>query len=186
MASPFVAANPRPLISALVVMTRTRGIAYQGAIPSQLSISDDRRRFKNLTMGHALVMGRKTWASLSRPLVGRKNFILTRDPDFSASCATVIHGKLGDAIFSAIDHERNHFGSDGQEVFIIGGGEIYELAFPLIQRLYLTIVDTYVRCDTFFPEYAARFTEEVTPFTTRGLCRGSLTYSFVTLEKPRL
>lgn len=94
-------------------------------------ISEDLKRFKALTTGHPVIMGRKTWESLpKKPLPGRRNIILTRQPDFKAEGAEVVN-----SIEEAVRK------TDGEEPFIIGGAEIYKSFLPVTTRLYLTMVD---------------------------------------------
>ena len=104
-------------------------------------ISEDLKRFKALTTGHPVIMGRKTWESLGRPLPGRTNVVISRNREFSAAgCLTA--GSLGEAL--------KLFAPD-TELFIIGGGQIYAAAMPLADKIYLTLVDADYEGDTFFP-----------------------------------
>lgn len=113
-------------------------------------ISDDLKRFKQLTAGHAIIMGRKTFESIGRALPNRTNIVITRNPDFKAD-GVLIAGSLEEAIQKA---------GDG-EIFIIGGGEIYSQALPIADKLYLTLVESGVDGDTFFPDWRDNFTKEV-------------------------
>ncbi len=106
-------------------------------------ISEDLRRFKALTTGHPVVMGRKTWESLGRPLPGRTNVVLTRQLDFAPEGAVVVHS-LEEAVRMFPPQE---------EVFIIGGGELYAQALPLADRLYITTVEADYEGDVRFPEW---------------------------------
>lgn len=108
-------------------------------------ISEDLRRFKAITTGHPVVMGRKTYESLGRPLPGRTNVVVTRQRDYRAEGCTVV-----DSLEKAI----GLFLLD-EEVFVIGGGEIYRQALPLADRLYLTVVCADYEGDTRFPEWDA-------------------------------
>ena len=105
----------------------------------------DLRRFKELTMGHHLVMGRKTFDSVGRPLPGRTTVVITRSNDWSADGVAVVHS-LEDALRVAANAGES-------EVFIAGGAEIYELAMHRADRMYLTRVHAEVEGDTFFPEF---------------------------------
>ncbi len=104
------------------------------------------KHFKELTSGHPVIMGRKTYESIGRPLPGRTNIIVTRDSTFRADRCIVVH-----SLDEAID-EANKLGSD--EVFVIGGGQIYETAIKKADKLYLTIVEGQYEADTFFPDYS--------------------------------
>lgn len=112
-------------------------------------LSTDMRRFKETTMGKPIIMGRKTWESFPRrPLPGRLNIVLTRDPAFHAEGAEVV-GALEDALKLATERARNLVGAD--EICILGGGEVYRQALPLADRLYVTHVLASVDGDTRFP-----------------------------------
>lgn len=106
-------------------------------------ISEDLRRFKAITTGHPVVMGRKTYESIGRPLPNRTNVVITRQSDFKAEGCVVVHS-LQEAI--------QRFAED-EEVFIIGGGQIYAEALPLAKRIYLTEVDADYEGDTYFPQW---------------------------------
>jgi dihydrofolate reductase len=105
-------------------------------------LSDDLRRFKETTMGKPIIMGRKTWESIGRPLPGRLNIVITRQPDFAAAGCEVVRS-VGDAIAAA---------GDADEIMIIGGSQVYQRALPLADRLYLTRVHTEIEGDAFFPD----------------------------------
>lgn len=113
-------------------------------------LHDDVTHFKMITMGHPVIMGRKTWESLSekfRPLPGRMNIVVTRKTCYSARGALV--ASSFEAAYTMVAMCR--------EVFVIGGGELYALALPRASRLYLTLVDAEVEADTFFPAYENDF-----------------------------
>lgn len=112
------------------------------------SLPDDMRFFQQQTKGHTVIMGRKNWESIPekwRPLPNRKNIILTRDKTFTATGAVIIHD-FSEALAIAKKEEE-------EEVFVIGGAQIYKLAFPLAHRLYITEVHGKPDGDTFFPEW---------------------------------
>lgn len=110
-------------------------------------IPGDLSRFKSITMGHPIIMGRKTYESIGRPLAGRTNILITRDPSLSIENCFVAR-----SLAEALTLADNAPGSD--EIFVIGGGEIYKEAIKMADRLYLTLVDQSVEdADTFFPEY---------------------------------
>jgi dihydrofolate reductase len=127
-------------LSLIVAMSENRVIGRGGQLPWRLSA--DLRRFKQLTMGHHIVMGRKTWESIGRPLPGRTSLVISRDPAYQADGAQIV-SDLRQA-FQAAD------GDD--EVFIIGGGQIYRQALPSIDRIYLTLIHARIDGDTEFPE----------------------------------
>ena len=125
-------------IAIIAAISRNRGIGKNGALPWQ--ISEDLRRFKRLTMGHVVLMGRKTWTSLGRPLPGRRNVVLSRTQLEGADTYPSLEEALG-----ALHSE--------ERVFVIGGGEVYAQCLERAHELYLTIVDREVDADTFFPPY---------------------------------
>jgi dihydrofolate reductase len=135
-------------------------------------LPNDLKYFKEKTRGFPIIMGRKTFDSLGRPLPGRRNMVVTRQPDWSAEGVEVF-ATVEDAL-AALE------GADG---FIVGGGEIYRIALPLVDVLYVTLVHTEISgADTWFPEYRDRFTEvarEDHPADERH----AFPYSFVTLNK---
>ncbi|NCO62164.1 dihydrofolate reductase [Candidatus Kaiserbacteria bacterium] len=116
-------------------------------------IPDDMRRFKALTTGHPVIMGRKTWESLPkkfRPLPGRTNIVVTRQKNYKAEGAMIINSfEAARAAAARVD------GAD--EVFIIGGGELYREALPYADRLYLTLVNDTAEADIFSPLYEPEF-----------------------------
>jgi dihydrofolate reductase len=128
------------MISFVVAVSRNGVIGREGNLPWH--ISSDLKRFKEITMGKPVVMGRKTWESLPRkPLPGRRNIVITRQPGFTAEGAEVVASP--EAALALCTGDR--------EVAVIGGGEIYRLFWPLVDRLYLTEVDLDVEGDTHFP-----------------------------------
>ena len=130
---------------------------------------DDLQRFKRLTLGHVLVMGRRTYDSIGRPLPGRTTVVVTRQPDWSAPGVVAAHS-LDEALKLAEDV------SPGQDAYVAGGGEIYRLALPLADRLELTEIDADLAGDTMFPAFdQSAWTE-----TTRADRPG---YSWVTYTR---
>lgn len=128
------------MISIIVAASTNNVIGARGALPWR--ISDDLKRFKALTLGKPVVMGRRTFESIGRPLPGRQNIVITRQADYEAQGCTVV-ASPADALGAA--------GQAG-EVFIIGGSEIYSLFLPKASRIYLTRVQAYVDGDAFLPD----------------------------------
>jgi len=114
-------------------------------------ISEDMKRFKELTTGKIVVMGRKTYESLGKPLPNRTNIIITRDPNYKAEGCLVVHSLTEAIKRSKIKNQKSKIEN---EVFIIGGGEIYKQALPLADKLYLTVVEGKFEADTFFPDHS--------------------------------
>ena len=122
-------------------MAENRVIGRDNALPWRLP--SDMKHFKELTIGHTVIMGRKTYDSMGQPLVERRNVVISRDPDLAYDGAEVV-SSLDDALGLAAGE---------QEVFVAGGAEIYRLALPRADRLYLTVVHTTVEGDTHFPQF---------------------------------
>jgi dihydrofolate reductase len=129
------------IVSIIVAMDEVGGIGKAGQLPWHLSA--DLKNFKALTMGHHLIVGRKTYDSIGKALPGRTTVIVTRTLNFSAEGCLVTH-TLGEALDLAEQGGEN-------EVFIGGGGEIFAQALPRTQRIYLTRIHTRADCDVFFP-----------------------------------
>jgi len=134
--------------SSLIVAMATNGvIGINGDLPWKLSA--DLRRFKQLTMGHAIIMGRKTYDSLATRLgggllPGRTSIVVTRQDAYPLAAGALRANNLEAAIALA---------RDDSEVFIIGGAEIYRAAMPLVDRMYVTVVNANIDGDTHFPEW---------------------------------
>lgn len=156
-------------LSAIVAMAANRCIGKDNALPWRLPA--DLKRFKQLTMGHALVMGRKTYESIGRPLPGRTMIVVTRQPGYAPEGVQVAHS-LEEALARA----------PGDEVFIAGGADLYRQTMDRLQRLYLTQLHAEYPGDTFFPEVDLsgwRLTfEEPHPATTT-----EPPFSFLTYER---
>lgn len=130
-------------LSIIVAVAQNGIIGNNGQMPWH--IGEDLKRFKRITMGHPVVMGRKTFESLGgKPLPGRTNVVVSRNPAFAVPEGVVLAGSLDEAI-ARFDH-----GDD--EVFIIGGGEIYRQAMPRADKLYLTRIEASPEGDTHFPK----------------------------------
>lgn len=144
-----------PKISMVVAVAANGVIGRDGDLPWRLST--DLKRFKALTIGKPVIMGRKTWASLGRPLPGRANIVITRNADFAAEGASVV-ASLDEALALA-GREAQATGAD--EVSVIGGGEIYRQAIAHADILHVTEVQAEVDGDTRFPEIDPAVFEKV-------------------------
>ena len=129
------------LISMIVAMAANGVIGVDNKIPWRLP--RDQQRFKVITMGKPIVMGRKTYESIGRPLPGRHNIVVSRKPDYKAEGCTVVHSP--EAALAAA--------GDVEEVVVIGGAYLYKYFLPVSGRLYLTILDESFAGDVFFPEF---------------------------------
>jgi dihydrofolate reductase len=134
--------NKKLNLSIIVAQAENRAIGLNGDMPWHLR--GDLKRFKTLTMGHPVVMGRRTWESLpKRPLVGRRNIVFSQSEDFAPEGAEVV--RSANDLFDLL-HNCD------EEVFIIGGGRIYNMLMPWVNRLYITWVHKeFPEADTFFP-----------------------------------
>lgn len=159
-------------ISAIAAIGKsTRALGKDGRL--LWDIPEDMRHFKELTSGHPVIMGRRTWESIPdafRPLPNRTNIVVTRSSaDFEG--ATMTH-TIEEALAAAKEAPRN------EEIFIIGGGEIFALTLPFTDRLYLTLVDDDAEGDAFFPEY-----DDFTKVIEEEAREGTPPYTFITLER---
>ena len=134
----------QPRLSAIAAISKNRVIGHNGKLPWH--IPKDLQRVKALTLNHPISMGRKTFESIGQPLPKRHNIVVTRQPDYSANGILVAH-----SVNQALDLAKT---LDDQEIFIFGGGEIYAATLPLVDRLYLTIVEVEITGDAFFPDYS--------------------------------
>lgn len=131
------------IVSLIAALDRRRGIGKDNQLPWRLPA--DLKRFRELTTGHHIITGRKTYESIGKPLPGRTTIIITRNQNYSAEGCFVVHS-LNEAL--ALARSRGE-----QEAFVIGGAEIYAQALPQADRLYLTFVDAEVEADAFFPAF---------------------------------
>ena len=128
-------------ISAIVAMASNRVIGHRGDIPWK--IPGEQKMFKEITLGHTVIMGRKTYESIGRPLPGRINIVITRQCDYQADgCITV----------PDLDRALQSCPAEENEAFICGGGQLYHEAMPVTNRIYLTRLLREVHGDTHFPE----------------------------------
>lgn len=132
-------------LAMIVAMARNRAIGRENTLPWR--ISGDLQFFKRTTLGKPVVMGRKTFQSIGRPLPGRENIIITRNPDWRAP-GVVVATSLEQALLLA---QQAAVRDGAEEIMVIGGAEIYRQAMPLARRLYITEVDAEVEGDAFFP-----------------------------------
>lgn len=161
---------PTPHLSIIAAISENRVIGNAGKIPWHLK--DDWRRFKERTLGHVIIMGRKTYESIGRPLPGRTNIVITRDTGREIPGCVVV-GSLAEALERARAIET-------EEVFICGGGQIYAEALSQADRLYLTVVHAIMDGDAFFPEYAEEFGKVV---ESEDFEESGYRLTYLTLEK---
>ena len=137
-------------ISLIAAMAKNRVIGRMGDIPWK--IPGEQKIFKKITLGHAVIMGRKTYESLERPLEGRTNIIVTRQSDYVAEGCIVVHD-LSQALNSCPPGE--------DEAFIIGGGQLYLAAFAICDRIYLSVIPRDIDGDTYFPRIPSAEFQEI-------------------------
>lgn len=158
-------------VSIIVATDDRGGIGRAGALPWHLP--EDLQRFKRITLGKPVVMGRRTWESIGRPLPGRHNIVISRQPGLAAPGATLV-GSLDEALRAA---------GDVPEVCVIGGAEIYRLALPLAREIHLTRVHALLAADTFFPTLDPAEWEEIGREDRPADARHAYPYSFVKLVR---
>jgi dihydrofolate reductase len=162
----------RPIVSLVVAVSRNGVIGRDGGLPWH--ISSDLKRFKEITLGKPVIMGRKTWESLPRrPLPGRLNIVISRREGFLGDGAVVV--KTAEAALAA--------GAGAAEICVIGGGEIYRLFLDRADRIYLTKVDLSVEGDTRFPELDSATWEEVAKEVHPQGPKDSAGFTLRTLER---
>jgi dihydrofolate reductase len=159
------------VISIIVAASANNVIGAQGDLPWHLS--DDLRRFKAVTMGKPIVMGRKTWESIGRALPGRQNIVITRRQGFVADGCDVVH---------SVD-EAMRVAGNVDEIMVIGGSEVYEVFLPAAQRLYLTRVHADVDGDAFFRAVEEDEWQLVSEETRSADERNEFDYSFRIYER---
>jgi dihydrofolate reductase len=158
----------QPAISMIVARSRNHVIGRDNQMPWK--ISADLQFFKRVTMGHPVIMGRKTWESIGRPLPGRRNIVVSRNADYLAT---------GGELVSSLDEALRSL-SECSRVFVIGGEQLFKQAFDKADRLYITEIDLDIDGgDTFFEVPNASDWKEVE--RTPG-SEGEITFNFVTLE----
>lgn len=156
-------------ISLIAALSENRVIGVDNKLPWH--IPEDLKRFKRLTYGYPIIMGRKTFESIGRVLPGRKNIIITRDKKYSIDGAVIVHS-FDEAIQRAANEETD-------EIFVIGGGQIFEQAIDKADQLYLTLVHTTLEGDAYFPEYS-HFTKVISEEKGQS---DEWSYTFLDLEK---
>ncbi len=157
-------------LSIIVAMGKNRLIGGDNKL--LWNIPGELKRFKEITTGHPIIMGRKTHESIGRVLPNRTNIIITRDPDYKVEGTIVVH-----SLEEALEKAKAAPGND--EIFVIGGGQIYAQALPLADRLYVTIVEGEYQGDTYFPDYSefSKIIEE------KNYDENGLSYKTLILEK---
>ncbi len=162
-----------PSVSLIAAVAENGVIGVNNALPWHLPA--DLRRFRALTRGHHIIMGRKTCESLGRPLRDRVNFVVSNNPGFVAEGFIVVRSFEG--ALSAVPKN--------EEVFVIGGASLYRQALPRAQRIYLTVVHAEFAGDTRFPDFNRDDWRELERMTHVPDSRHACAYSFITLARKR-
>lgn len=165
--------TPHPILSAILAMSDNRVIGKNNQLPWHLPA--DLKHFKTITTGHSILMGRKTYESIGRPLPNRNNIIITRNATLHIPGCTVVT-TLDDALQQA-KRESN------KEIFIIGGAEVYQQLLPHTERIYLTLVHGTFSGDTFFPELDHHEWKEIERIDHHADANNAYPYSFIRLER---
>jgi dihydrofolate reductase len=159
------------MLSAIAVIGQNRELGRKNQLIFQ--VPGDLPRFRQITTGHPIIMGRKTFESIGRVLPGRTNIVITRQSEWEHEGVLVV-----DSLEEAIKEAGRSLGSE--EIFVIGGGEIFALAINLVERLYLTVVEeSESLADSFFPDYSD-FSQVVGEELHK---EGGLVYRYLTLER---
>ena len=162
----------KPVITIIAAVAQNGVIGKKGALPWP-KMPADFKHFRSLSIGKPVVMGRKTFASLGKPLAGRINIILSQDKNLRLPGCKVIH---------SVEETLATVKGD-EEVMIIGGASTYKQFLPLADRMYLTIIQADFEGDTFFPEYHPEEWEETERVNHRADKENPYPYSFITLER---
>ena len=163
-------AAQRPRLNLIVAWARDRVIGRAGTLPWHLP--EDLRHFKRITLGHPIVMGRRTWESIGRPLPGRRSIVVTRNPHWSApGCERA--GSLAQALALC---------AGAGEAFVIGGAGLFAEALPLAQRLFLTQIDADFEGDTRFPPVDLAAWRETSREHLEPTAQRPFAIDFITLE----
>jgi dihydrofolate reductase len=158
-------------IALIAAMAENRVIGRENGLPWRLPA--DLRRFKSVTMGKPVIMGRKTYESIGKPLPGRSNIVVTRDADYRAPGCQVVHS-LEQALEAGAGHT---------EVMVIGGAELYRQALGRAERMYLTLVRAEVEGDTLFPDIEPQQWRELERESHRADEKNQYDYDFVILQR---
>lgn len=160
-------------LSAIVAMSENHVIGNNNQLPWHLPA--DLKHFKTLTSGHTIIMGRKTHEAIGRALPQRFNIVITHNKHYQAKDCVVVH-----SLDEALTHQAS---AADNELFIIGGEQIYRLALPYIQCLYLTIVHQTITGDAYFPELNLNEWQEISRETHPADEQHAVAFSFVTLQR---
>jgi len=158
----------KPRISIIVAMAKNRTIGINNTLPWRCP--EDLKHFKSLTMGHHMIMGRKTFDSIGKPLPGRTTVVISRNPALKIEGCIIAHSL----------HEAIAASAGDEEVFIVGGAELYKQALPLADTLYLTEIQQEVEGDAHFPAFDIKNWQEITREARQQTVPQALSFHFIT------
>jgi len=163
------------MISIIVAISEDWGIGKNNEL--LWHIPEDLKRFRKLTMGQCIIMGKKTWESLpKKPLPGRTNIVITHKKSLQL-CDSIVMHSLEDAIKYCVTlHE--------EEVFIVGGGEIFKQSQDLVNRIYITLIDTYVKGDTYYPQIDFSNWDIISEIPNKADEKNPFDYTYYILQRP--
>ena len=165
------------IMSLVVAMTENRVIGQNNTIPWHLP--DDLKFFKRITMGKPIVMGRNTYESIGKPLPGRDNIVITRNPDYQVDGVHVVS-----SVQEAVELAGQLTAPDLEaEMMVIGGQQIFELTLPIADRIYLTELHTKIPGDVFFPKFPHDQWQEIARENRPATPENPFSYSFLILER---
>jgi dihydrofolate reductase len=157
-------------ISFILAMDAQKAIGLNNQLPWRLPA--DLAYFKRITLNHTVLMGRKTYESMGKPLPNRINVILTQNKDYTAEGCVIVH-----SVEEAVDRYKD------EELFVIGGAEIFRLFMPYVDRMYITRIEHEFAADTFFPDYAADEWQLISSEDGVTNDKNPYTYSFLLYER---
>lgn len=158
------------MISLLVAHDLNRVIGLNNDLPWH--IPEDLAYFKKMTLGKAIIMGRKTYESIGRPLPGRLNIVLTKNESYTTE-GVLVFNDLNKAIEKAQEYN--------EEVMVIGGSEIFKMVLDVADRLYITVIEKHFDGDTFFPTYDSEW--EISSTSEKELSKNGIPYTFFVYER---
>lgn len=159
------------MISLIAAMAKDRSIGKSNHMPWHLPA--DLKHFKKITLNKPIIMGRRTYESLDKALPGRKNIVVTQQPIFIAPHCLIVHS-LQEALKAA---------GNVDEIMIIGGGQLYQEAIQMADRMYLTLIDTYANGDTFFPIWKEEEWQETSKEFHEKDIDNAFDYTFLVLDR---
>lgn len=162
----------KPSLSLIAAMDKNQLIGNNNQLPWHLSA--DLKYFKKTTMGKPVLMGRKTFFSIGKPLLGRQNIVLTRDQSFVTNHEVDVVHSLAEALAIANKNE---------EIMVIGGAEIFTACLPFAKRLYLTVIQHEFVGDTYFPDFSLKEWHPISSEHYQPDEMNQYPYSFIVLEK---